>query len=153
MCRSGKFTKNQEIRKDPCLCMPFVWSIDSLIHPFIRPFMRSFTYSLCCSFHILFTFYFLAFCAVITCRFHHLISPGPYVPFLFWCVLSLLIVWSCVRCPCVKKGRGTVDFVVSRLEHTLAEELRAGDNASIQERMIRYVNEINMQSFASGRPV
>lgn len=34
-------------------------------------------------------------------------------------------------------GRGTVDFVSSRLEEILAEELRADNTSSIQERITR----------------
>ena len=35
-------------------------------------------------------------------------------------------------------GRGTVDFVSSRLKDVLSEELREDDNTSIDERITRY---------------
>lgn len=49
-------------------------------------------------------------------------------------------IFTLIVSPVSMVGRGTVDFVVSRLEDSLARELRADDNASIEERITRHVN-------------
>lgn len=53
-------------------------------------------------------------------------------------LLLLLYVDDAGRCCGLLTGRGTVDFVSSRLEEILAEELRADNTSSIQERITRY---------------